>query len=132
MIGSITHVTLLVDEIDRALSFYSAILDFEIRVDVTHANGFRYVTIAPRGVRGPEVWLLPATTDLQHARVGNQTDDVMMVFTSDDCRADYARLDAAGVVFHGPPEEMAWGLEAIFEDLYGNRFALVEANIAEP
>lgn len=126
MIGSITHVTLLVDEIDRALSFYVDVLGFEKRADIANPNGFRYVTIAPPGSTGAEIWLLPATTDQQHARVGNQTDDVTMIVSTTDCRADHARLDAAGVVFHGPPEPMPWGLETIFEDLYGNRFALVE------
>ena len=127
MIGRITHVTLLVDEIDRALSFYIEVLGFEKRADTTYAGGFRYVTIAPGAGGGPELWLLPATTDQQEARIGNQTDDVTMIVSTDDCRADYARLIEAGVVFHGEPEEVAWGVEAIFEDLYGNRFAMVES-----
>jgi predicted enzyme related to lactoylglutathione lyase len=127
MIGRITHVTLLVDEIDRALSFYIEVLGFERRSDVAHDNGFRYVTVAPAGAAGPELWLLPATTDQQAARIGNQTDDVTFIVATTDCRADYERLSEAGVVFHGPPAEVAWGTEAVFEDLYGNRFVMVEA-----
>ena len=126
MIGAITHMTLLVDEIDRALSFYIDILGFEKRADDAGANGFRYVTVAPAGGAGPELWLLPATTEQQEARIGNQTDDVTFVVSTDNCRVDYERLLAAGIVFHGEPEDVAWGVEAVFEDLYGNRFVLSE------
>lgn len=126
MISRITHITLLVDEIDRALSFYVDVLGFEKREDIPNANGFRYVTIAPPG-GGPVLWLLPATTEQQGARIGNQTDDVTMILSTDDCRGDYERLCDAGVVVHGEPEQMAWGLEVVFEDLYGNRFVLSEA-----
>jgi catechol 2,3-dioxygenase-like lactoylglutathione lyase family enzyme len=127
MIGRITHLTILVDEIDRALSFYVDILGFEKRADISNANGFRYVTVAPGGGEGPEIWLLPAATDQQHARVGNQTDDVTFIVSSDDVHADFRRLDAAGVVFHGEPEPVAWGTEVVFEDLYGNRIVMVES-----
>jgi catechol 2,3-dioxygenase-like lactoylglutathione lyase family enzyme len=127
MIGRITHVTLLVDEIDRALSFYIDVLGFEKRADIANPNGFRYVTVAPHGGEGPELWLLPATTEQQEARIGNQTDDVTLIVSSSDCRADFDRLSEAGVVFHGEPEEVAWGLEVVFEDLYGNRFVMVQA-----
>lgn len=121
----ITHITLLVDEIDRALSFYIDVLGFEVRADDRHDTGFRYTTIAPSG-DGPELWLLPASTEQQHARIGNQTADVTLVITTDDCHDDYQRMCEAGVVFHGEPENVAWGLETVFEDLYGNRFALLE------
>ena len=125
MIGRITHVTLLVDEIDRALSFYTEILGFTKTDDIPNENGFRYVTVEPPG-GGARLWLLPATTDQQAARIGNQTDDVVMILETDDCRGDYERLLDAGVVLHGEPEQMAWGPEVVFEDLYGNRFVLAE------
>ena len=50
----------------------------------------------------------------------------MLTIASDDCRGDDARLNELGVVFHGPPEDMPWGTETAFEDLYGNRFILLE------
>lgn len=127
MLKRISHVTLLVDEIDRALSFYIDVLGFEKRTDELHDGGFRYVTIAPAGGEGPELWLLPAVGERQNARIGNQTDDVTMTIATDDCRNDYERLNELGVVFHGEPESMPWGLETAFEDLYGNRFILLQS-----
>ena len=125
MLKHISQITLLVDEIDRALEFYVGVLGFVKRSDIVHESGFRYVTVAP-SLDGPDLWLLPATTDRQEARIGNQTDDVAMTIATDDCRSDYTRLDALGVVFHGEPEVMPWGTEVVLEDLYGNRFVLVE------
>jgi predicted enzyme related to lactoylglutathione lyase len=126
-ISGLSHVTLLVDDHDEALDFYTGTLGFETRADDEMGDGDRWVTIAPADTDGPELALVEADTDAKRERVGSQAGDhVLFVLTTDDCHGTYERLTAAGVTFHGEPESVPWGVEVTFEDCYGNVLDLLE------
>lgn len=127
MITGTSVLTILVDDQDEALEYYTGTLGFEAVDDVEMENGQRWVTVAPAGNPAPMLNLVPADTEEKRERVGNQAGDhVAVVFETDDCRGTYEQLREKGVTFHGAPTERQWGTEVVFEDLYGNVFDLVE------
>lgn len=128
---AIGHVTILVNDYDEAIDFYTNKAGFALLADNAFSNGMRWVSIAPAaGVgEGAAIVLVKADTDEKRARVGSQVSDhVNIVIETEDCRGDYERLRAAGVRFFGEPTEVPWGVEVVFEDLYGNRFDLLQHN----
>ncbi|MFD1512134.1 VOC family protein [Halomarina rubra] len=127
MIGELSHVTLLVDDLDEALAYYTDVLGFHERDDVDMGEMGRWLTVSPGAQELPQFSLMEPETDEQRERVGAQVPGyVAFVLGTDDCRAEYDRLREAGVEFHGEPEDNPWGVEARFEDRYGNVFDLVE------
>ena len=133
MFTDLTHVTILVDDQDEALDYYTNTLGFEPRDDSTFGEGTRWVTVAPPNA-DRQLVLVAADTPEKQERVGSQVaDHVAVVVETDDCVAEYERLRENGVEFHGEPEAAPWGVSAVFEDLYGNVFNLVEpAEHGEP
>jgi predicted enzyme related to lactoylglutathione lyase len=126
MITDVTHVTVLVDDQDAALAFYTDTLGFAVADDEEMEEGGRWVTVAP-AEGGTRLALVAADSAAKRERVGTQAaDHVLLVLESDDCRADYERLSDAGVEFHGEVREVPWGVDCVFEDPYGNVFNLVE------
>ncbi len=124
MINGLNHVTILVKEYDEALRFYTEVLGLEKRMDAQFGPGARWVTVAPKGGNGLEIILQkPEPGQVTAERVGQNT---TWVFGTDDCRKTYQELAAKGVKFTSPPEEQPWGVQAVFQDLYGNSFALVQ------
>lgn len=120
-------VSLLVRDYDEAISFFVGKLGFELIEDSFQpAQGKRWVVVAPRG-GGWHLLLARASTDEQRARIGSQTGGRVFLFLhTDDFRRDYAAYQAAGVVFVRGPKEEAYGTVAVFEDLYGNLWDLVQ------
>ncbi len=119
-------VTLVVRDYDEAIAFYVGALGFELREDGPPADGKRWVVVAPPGAR---TGLLLARADgpAQEARVGDQTGGRVGLFLdTDDFARDHARMLAAGVRFEEPPRHEPYGTVAVFRDLYGNRWDLVE------
>lgn len=132
MLTGITHVTVLVDDQDDALAFYTDALGMEVRDDETMEEGVRWLTVAPPGTDYPQLTLVEADTPGKRERVGSQVaDHVAVVFTTDDCRGDFERLSERGVEFHGEPGEEPWGVEVTFEDPHGNVFDLLEPRPAD-
>lgn len=126
MFTDLTHVTILVDDQDEALDYYTNTLGFEARDDSVLGEGMRWLTVAPPNA-DRQLVLVAADTPEKQARVGSQVaDHVAVVVETDDCVAEYERLRENGVEFHGEPEAAQWGVSAVFEDLYGNVFNLVE------
>jgi predicted enzyme related to lactoylglutathione lyase len=120
-------VAVTVHDYDEALAFYVQRLGFECVEDTDLGGGKRWVRVRPPGSTGAGILLARAVTDAQRASVGNQTGGRVFLFLeTDDFRRDYDRLVARGVVFVRPPSEEPYGTVAVFEDLYGNRFDLVE------
>jgi predicted enzyme related to lactoylglutathione lyase len=120
-------VAVTVHDYDEALEFYVQRLGFECVEDTDLGGGKRWVRVRPPGSTGAGILLARAVTDAQRASVGNQTGGRVFLFLeTDDFRRDYDRLVARGVVFVRPPSEEPYGTVAVFEDLYGNRFDLVE------
>ncbi len=120
MLTKLGHVTVLVRDQDEALSFYTEKLGMEKRDDRT-AGDFRWLTVAPKG--GDTAIVLLRTEPARSGDVGRGT---TWVLETDDCRKEHAALAARGVKFRDEPQEMPWGVSAVFEDLYGNPYNLLE------
>lgn len=119
-------VTLLVRDYDEAIAFYCGILGFELIEDTKLSPDKRWVRVAP-GPDGSQLLLAAASTPQQIAAVGKQgAGRVLLFLESDDFDADYARLKRAGVVFREDPRREPYGVVAVFEDLYGNLWDLIE------
>jgi predicted enzyme related to lactoylglutathione lyase len=127
MITELSHATLLVDDLDEALAYYTETLGFEKRDDVDVGEDGRWLTVSPAESESPQFALTEPETEEQRATVGQQVPGyVAFVLATDDCRAEYDRLREAGVEFHGEPEDHPWGVEVQFEDRYGTVFDLIE------
>jgi catechol 2,3-dioxygenase-like lactoylglutathione lyase family enzyme len=119
-------VTLVVADYDEALAFYVDRLGFELAEDTPLGDGKRWVVVRPRG-GGTALLLARAADQTQRAAVGNQTGGRVAFFLdTDDFAADHARLLAAGARFVEEPRDEPYGIVAVFEDLYGNRWDLVQ------
>ncbi len=125
---SIAHVALIVRDYDEALAFYVDKLGFSLTEDrFEPEQNKRWVTIAPPGTSTTSVLLARASSPEQAALIGNQAAGRVFLFLqTDDFWRDYHRMQAAGVNFVRPPSEEAYGTVAVFEDLYGTRWDLLE------
>ncbi|RFU85309.1 VOC family protein [Streptomyces triticagri] len=125
-------VTLVVRDYDEAIAFYRDVLGFVLLEDTRIDDAKRWVVVAPPGARETAVLLARAANGRQRDRVGDQTGGRVGWFLStDDFERDHARLQAAGVVFEEAPREEAYGTVAVFRDLYGNRWDLIEPRDGE-
>lgn len=125
----IGHISILVRDYDEAIEFYTSKLGFELLTDNNFGNGMRWVTVSPSSANETAIVFVKADTDEKLARLGSQAaDHVFLVVQTDDCRRDYEKMRSNGVRFFGEPQEVPWGVEVVFEDLYGNRFDLVQHN----
>jgi predicted enzyme related to lactoylglutathione lyase len=120
-------VTVMVDDQDAALRFYTEVLGLEKRSE-QRSGTMRWLTVAPKGQKYPEIVLLAADAS-KRAQVGQGT---TWVFDTDDCRGMYETLRARGVKFLAEPQETPWGIQAIFVDLYGNPYALIQPGPQRP
>ena len=127
----IGHVTLLAKDFDEAAAFYVKKLGFVKRQDTKFWGDMRWVTVSPRDQPDFELTFVLADTAAKRKALGKQAGDhVFMTLETDDCLRDYEAMKAKGVKFHGEPAEQAWGVEVVFEDLYGNLIDLVQRNKA--
>ncbi|WP_035805354.1 VOC family protein [Kitasatospora mediocidica] len=123
----IALTTLLVRDYDEAIAFYVGALGFELREDSPRADGGRWVVVAPRGAREGGLLLARPGKAEQRARIGNQTGGRVGWFLhTDDFAADHRRMADAGVRFLEEPRHEPYGTVAVFADLYGNRWDLLE------
>ncbi|MDX2731842.1 MULTISPECIES: VOC family protein [Streptomyces] len=124
----IALVTLVVRDYDEAISFYTDALGFELLEDTDRGDGSRWVVVRPRGAgEGTGLLLARAKGDDQGSRVGAQTGGRVGFFLhTEDFAADHARMQAAGVHFLEEPRHEPYGSVAVFEDLYGNRWDLLQ------
>jgi len=122
-------LALVVRDYDEALDFYVGTLGFELIEDTVLGPDKRWVLVAPPGSRETRLLLARAATPEQATRIGNQTGGRVFLFLhTDDFQADYDRLRARGVRFCEQPRTEAYGTVAVFEDLYGNRWDLLQLN----
>lgn len=121
-------VTVVVRDYDEAVAYYAACLGFEVIEDTPLEGGKRWVVVRPRG-GGTSLLLARAATPQQDDRVGDQTGGRVFLFLhTDDFRRDFEALRARGVRFLEEPRRESYGTVAVFEDLYGNRWDLLEPN----
>lgn len=125
---SIAHVALVVRDYDEAIAFYTGKLGFTLVEDTYQPEqDKRWVVVAPAGSSGATLLLARASTPEQAQFIGNQAGGRVFLFLStDDFWRDYKRMTAAGVRFVRSPNVAPYGTVAVFEDLYGNRWDLIE------
>jgi catechol 2,3-dioxygenase-like lactoylglutathione lyase family enzyme len=127
---SIVHVALVVRDYDNAIAFYTGKLGFTLVEDTYQPEqDKRWVVVAPPGSRGTSLLLAKASTPEQERSIGNQTGGRVFLFLStDDFWRDHARFVAKGVRFVREPREEPYGTVAVFADLYGNLWDLIQLN----
>ncbi|ADL00601.1 hypothetical protein MMB232_01288 [Brevundimonas subvibrioides] len=119
-------VSLLVRDYDEAIAFFVGKLDFGLDEDTDMGGGKRWVRVTPRG-GDTSLILARATTPAQIAAVGAQAGDRVWLFLeTDDFARDHAAWRAAGVHFREAPRHEPYGTVAVFEDLYGNAWDLIQ------
>ena len=129
---SLAYVALIVRDYDEAIDFYVRRLGFVLTADEMMPEGKRWVLVAPPGYSGApaaaSILLAKASDDRQAGFVGDQAGGRVFLFLStDDFDRDYARMLDEGIVFVRPPKVAPYGKVAVFLDLYGNRWDLVQA-----
>jgi len=121
------HVVLVIRDYDEALAFFTGTLNFKVVEDTGLSADKRWVLVAPPGSEGTSLLLARAATPEQTSRIGNQTGGRVFLFLhTDDFWRDYREMTARKVKFIGPPREEDYGTIAVFEDLYGNKWDLLE------
>jgi catechol 2,3-dioxygenase-like lactoylglutathione lyase family enzyme len=131
---SIAHIALLVRDYDEAISFFTEKLNFVVVEDIYQAEqDKRWVTVAPPGDSGTTLLLARASKPEQHAFIGKQSGGRVFLFLStDDFRRDYDDMIAKGINFTRRPKQADYGTVAVFEDLYGNLWDLIEYTAGHP
>ena len=129
---TIGHIALVVRDYDEALAFYTRTLNFRIVEDTRLSENKRWVLIAPPGSQDTTLLLARAATPEQESRIGNQTGGRVFLFLhTDDFWRDYREMTARKVKFVREPIEEAYGTVAVFEDLYGNLWDLLQRKDAK-
>jgi catechol 2,3-dioxygenase-like lactoylglutathione lyase family enzyme len=134
MIQRLSHTTIYVLDQDAAYDFYINKLGFEVRTDAPMGNGFRWLTVGPKGQPDLEIALMPTTPG---PMFDQETSDMLRalikkgaigsgVLETADVRKTYEELTARGVEFSQPPVERFYGIEALFKDNSGNWFSLTQ------
>ncbi|TDO25420.1 VOC family protein [Sediminibacterium goheungense] len=127
---SILHIALVVRDYDEAIAFYVNRLGFSLVEDSFQPEqNKRWVLIAPPGSNGTQILLAKASSEEQESRIGNQTGGRVFLFLqTDDFWRDYQRMTAAGIEFIREPQTAPYGTVAVFKDLYGNLWDLLQPN----
>ena len=125
----IAHIALVVDDYDEAIAFYTQKLGFQLLEDAKLSATKRWVIVAPKSSDGCSLLLAKASGEEQRSRVGNQTGGRVFLFLhTDDLMRDYQNLLDAQVTIVREPAAEDWGKVAVFADLYGNLWDLIEPN----
>jgi len=119
--------TLLVDDYDRAIGWFTGALGFHLQQDIDQGGGKRWVVVSPATDGAAGLLLARASSDVQAARIGDQTGGRVGFFLeTDDFARDHAAMLAAGVEFLEAPRREPYATVAVFRDLYGNTWDLLE------
>jgi catechol 2,3-dioxygenase-like lactoylglutathione lyase family enzyme len=120
-------ITLVVDDYDRAIRFYTEVMGFQLLEDRVLSAEKRWVRVAPPGADGCCLLLARAVDEEQRSRIGNQAGGRVFLFLyTDNFAGDYDRLRFRGVQFVREPVREEYGTVAVFADLYGNLWDLIE------
>ncbi|MBI5917562.1 MAG: VOC family protein [Bacteroidetes bacterium] len=123
----IAHIALVVNDYDEAIRFYTEKLNFALVEDTVLSDAKRWVLVAPKGSTECCLLLAKAANKEQKSRVGNQAGGRVFLFLhTDDFWRDYRQLLSNGIRFVREPQEETYGTVAVFEDLYGNLWDLIE------
>ncbi|MFF4454483.1 VOC family protein [Streptomyces goshikiensis] len=131
MSAHIALTALVVHDYDEAIDYYTRAVGFDLVEDTARPDGSRWVVVRPRGASESALLLARAKDDAQRSRVGDQTGGRVGFFLhTDDFAGDHARMTAEGVRFLEEPRHEPYGSVAVFEDLYGNRWDLLQPKAA--
>lgn len=124
---NIAQFALVVKDYDEAIDFYTKKLNFELIEDTKQSEEKRWVVVKPKGATETSILLAKAANQEQESRVGNQTGGRVFLFLyTDDFWRDYNEMQEKGIKFIREPKEEVYGTVAVFEDLYGNLWDLLE------
>jgi catechol 2,3-dioxygenase-like lactoylglutathione lyase family enzyme len=133
MIQRLSHATIYVLDQDAAKDFYVNKLGFEARMDASMDNGFRWLTVSPKGQPDLQIILMKVDGPNMQPDVASTLRDLLTrgklgggVLQTADCRKTYEELKAKGVEFASPPKDQFYGVEAIMKDNSGNWFSMTE------
>lgn len=131
---SIVHIALVVRDYDEAIEFYTQKLNFELIEDTYQPEqDKRWVVVAPPGSRGTTLLLARASKPEQELFIGNQAGGRVFLFlNTDDFWRDYNDMISEGIEFVREPKEADYGIVAVFRDLYGNLWDLLQLNKDRP
>jgi catechol 2,3-dioxygenase-like lactoylglutathione lyase family enzyme len=123
----IVHLALVVKDYDEAIAFYTQKLNFDLLEDTVMSETKRWVLVAPKGTSGTALLLAKGVGEEQQSRIGNQTGGRVFLFLkTDDFDRDYKEMIGKGIHFVREPQEQDYGKVAVFADLYGNLWDLIE------
>lgn len=124
---TLAQIALVVRNYDEAIAFYTRVLGFNLIEDTDLGGDKRWVLVAPPGSTGTALLLAQAASPEQASRIGNQTGGRVFLFLhTDDFWRDYRMLQSRNVQFVRDPKEEEYGIVAVFADLYGNLWDLIE------
>ena len=127
MLQKIGYVSLLVRDYDEAIAYFTQMLMFHLVADTPLPDGRRWVLVAPPGSSETRILLAKAATSEQTARIGDQAGGRVLLFLhTDDFWRDHDDMKWRGVRFLEAPRREEYGTVAVFEDLYGNRWDLIQ------
>jgi len=131
---TIVHIALVVKDYDEAIAFYTEKLHFKLLEDTYQPEqDKRWVVVAPPGSAETTLLLARASKPEQESFIGKQTGGRVFLFlNTDDFWRDYNEMVAKGITFIRPPKQQDYGLVAVFEDLYGNLWDLLQLNADHP
>ncbi len=131
---AIVHIALVVKDYDDAIAFYTQKLNFELIEDTYQPEqDKRWVVVAPPGSSGTTILLAKASKPIQEDFIGNQTGGRVFLFlNSDDFWRDYNDMISKGIEFVRAPKQADYGMVAVFKDLYGNLWDLLQLNEDHP
>lgn len=124
---SLVQISLVVDDYDEAIEFYTKKLHFELIEDTPLSETKRWVVVRPQGGKGCTLLLAKAANEMQSSRVGNQTGGRVFLFLhTDNLARDHQNLLSKAIKIVRPPTQEEFGRVLVFEDLYGNLWDLIE------
>ncbi|MBK7633303.1 MAG: VOC family protein [Saprospiraceae bacterium] len=128
----LAHIAIVVDDYDRAIAFYTKKLHFELIEDTKMSEEKRWVLVRPKGAKECSLLLAKGVNDVQKSRIGNQTGGRVFLFLhSDDFQRDYQNLLKNKIKIVREPSVEEYGTVAVFEDIYGNLWDLIESKKSE-
>jgi len=126
----IAHIALVVDDYDKAIEFYTKKLNFDLVEDTALSDIKRWVLVAPKGSTECCLLLAKAANNKQKGRIGNQTGGRVFLFLyTDNFQRDYQKLIDQEINIVRTPVQETYGTVAVFEDLYGNLWDLLEPSV---
>ncbi|MZP30666.1 glyoxalase [Heliobacterium undosum] len=132
MITRLGHVCIPVKNYDEAIKWYTDKLGLALHSDQSFGGEYRWVTVGANGSPETQIVLYEIKAGEKDPRLSKTGQIVGWVFNSDDCRKDIEQFRANGVKITLEPDEAPWGIQAGFEDLYGNSFLLVQPKAFSP